>query len=309
MKNFYLNAIFQLSAIFVIVGLFIFDGLDVEKIKFIFKPKIAFLLIYLFILKIVIAYLFFIIINFITEKKNSFGNIASTFLQGGIVNQLLPAAGLLFKYYKFKHIHSISLAQYSTSQAILSISSLLSYVILASIFGFLMIVNFNTINFLYIVLSVILLTILFFLLKNKLYLIIRNNLLKVNRISSLINELINIKKLVIYRKKKLLFIFFGFLFLAALESAAFYFAVYLYEVEMNLIKAIFLYLNTSLLTIIFLINFIGLFEIILVLSSSLILSNYTDMIYISLGFKVLNTLALVLAIIFFSCVNTLKKYN
>ena len=139
--------------------------------------------------------------------------------------------------------------------------------------------------------------------------VIKNNLLKINRISSLINELIKIKNLILNKKKDLILILFGFLFLAALESSAFYFAVYLYEVEIDPIKAIFLYLNTSLLTVIFLINFFGFFEIILALSASLILVNYTDMIYISLGYKVLNTLALISAIIFFGFIKILKERN
>ena len=149
MKKLYLNIIFQLSAVLVIMGLFVFDGLDTEKIKFIFKSQVVFLFIYLFLLKLFIAYLFLTIVNFITVKENDFNDIASTFLQGGIVNQLLPSAGLLFKYYKFKHIHSISLAQYSTRQGILSISALISYIILASIFGFILIVSFNMTTFFY----------------------------------------------------------------------------------------------------------------------------------------------------------------
>ena len=208
MKKFYLNATFQLSAIFVIIGLFIFDGLDTEKIKFIFKSQVIFLFIYLFLLKLFIAYLFLTIVNLITEKKNYFNDIASTFLQGGIVNQLLPSAGLFFKYYKFKHIHSISLAQYSISQSILSLSALISYIALSSIFGFILIVNFNILNFFYTLLSIVFFIFILILFRNNLYMVIKNNLLKINRISSLINELIKIKNLILNKKKNLILIFF-----------------------------------------------------------------------------------------------------
>tara|TARA_B100000795_G_scaffold269968_1_gene261437 strand:- start:259 stop:1194 length:936 start_codon:yes stop_codon:yes gene_type:complete len=309
MNKLYLNAVFQLAVILVIIGLFLFDGLDIEKLKFIFMPKIILLFIYLVILKLFIAFLFFTVVNLVTTKKNYFNDIASTFLQGGIVNQLLPSAGFIFKYYKFKHIYGVSLAQYSFSQILLSLSSLLSYIILAIIFGSIIIINFNVEFFFYALLVLIFLIISIIFIENRFYLSIKNILLKIDRISNLINELIKIKNLILEKRKKLLYIFLGFLFLASLECLAFYSTIYLYEVEISFTKAIFLYVNTSLLTVVLLLNFIGLFEIILVISSALILSDYTDMIYVSLGYKVLNTFALIVAIIFLGLVSLFKKNN
>ena len=305
----YLNIIVQLSAVLVIISLFLFEGLDIEKLKFLFKKEVFFLFLYIILLKLLIAFLFFKVVNLLTAKKNYFNDIGSTFLQGGLINQLLPAAGLIFRYYKFKNIHNMSLAQYSSSQAVLSISSLISYLMLSILFGFIIIINFNIEFFLYFLLFLIFLLISIYIIKDKLYNAIKIASLKIWRITSLINELIKIKNLISNNKTQLFYIFIGFFFLAALECTAFYFVVYLYEVEITFTKAIFLYINTSLLTVILLINFIGLFEIILVLSSSLILANYTDMIYVSLGFKVLNTSALITTIILFMLVNIFKKNN
>ena len=307
MKKLYLNAIFQLSVILIIIGLFLFEGLDIEKLKFIFKTETAFLLIYLVLLKLLIAFLFFAIINLVTEKKNYFNEIASTFLQGGIVNQLLPSAGLFFKYYKFKHIYNVSLAQYSSSQLILSLSSLLSYMIVAVIFGFLTIISFNLEIFFYLIISLILFIVITILIKDKLYLYVKKTLLKINHILNIINEFIKIKNLVLDKKNKIFFIMLGFLLLAILECFSFYWIVYILEVNISFIKAIFLYVSTSLLTVLFLVNFIGLFEIILVLSASLILSNYLDMIYAGLGFKVLNTFALIVTIALLELISVFKK--
>ena len=305
----YLNIIVQLSAVLVIISLFLFEGLDIEKLKFLLKKEVFFLFLYIILLKLLIAFLFFKVVNLLTAKKNYFNDIGSTFLQGGLINQLLPAAGLIFRYYKFKNIHNMSLAQYSSSQAVLSISSLISYLMLSILFGFIIIINFNIEFFLYFLLFLIFLLISIYIIKDKFYNAIKIASLKIWRITSLINELIKIKNLISNNKTQLFYIFIGFFFLAALECTAFYFVVYLYEVEITFTKAIFLYINTSLLTVILLINFIGLFEIILVLSSSLILANYTDMIYVSLGFKVLNTSALITTIILFMLVNIFKKNN
>tara|TARA_B100000795_G_scaffold264695_1_gene245506 strand:- start:290 stop:1219 length:930 start_codon:yes stop_codon:yes gene_type:complete len=309
MKKLYINAVFQLSAISIIIGLFLFEGLDFEKLKFIFKTETTFLLIYLVLLKLFIAFLFFATINLVTEKKNYFNEIASTFLQGGIVNQLIPTAGLFFKYYKFKHIYNVSLAQYSSSQLILSLSSLLSYIIIAVIFGFLAIISFNLEIFFYLLVSLILFIVITTLIKNKLYLYVKNTLLKINRISNIINELIKIKNLVLDKKNKIFFIMLGFLLLAILECFSFYWIVNILEVNISFIKAIFLYVSTVLLTVLFLVNFIGLFEIVLVLSASLILSNYSDVVYIGLGFKVLHTFALIVTIALLELISVFKKDN
>ena len=96
--------------------------------------------------KILIASLFFYILNFISNKKNSYLHISSIFLQGRIVNQLIPGLGLLFKYYRLYNESDISLAQYSTSQVILSIFAILAYLLLALIFGIVVIENINFFN-------------------------------------------------------------------------------------------------------------------------------------------------------------------
>ena len=101
MKKIYLNIVFQFFAISLIVSIFFLNDLSFEKILIFFQPKVFYLLLFIVLIKFISSIIFFNIIKIITNKKNNFISIVNTFIQGGIVNQLLPGAGILFKYYKF----------------------------------------------------------------------------------------------------------------------------------------------------------------------------------------------------------------
>ena len=196
MKKIHIQLIFQLAAILMIASFFIFDQLDLTKLNFIFSQKIYGLLIFLILLKVFIGGLFFLIINIISEKKLNFIDISNTFLQGGIVNALLPGAGLIFKYYKFKLDSDVSIAEYSVSQSVLSLSSLGSYILLGLLFGFIKIINFNFINFIGSIIIFVACIFLLYSIRKKLYTLFRGSLLKIKAINNLYNELKPIKNII-----------------------------------------------------------------------------------------------------------------
>ena len=297
MKKIHIQLIFQLAAILMIASFFIFDQLDLTKLNFIFSQKIYGLLIFLILLKVFIGGLFFLIINIISEKKLNFIDISNTFLQGGIVNQLLPGAGLIFKYYKLKLDSDISIAEYSVSQSVLSLSSLGSYILLGILFGFIQIVSFNSLNIIGSVVISITCIFLLYSIRKWLYTIFRDNVLKFNIINNLYYELKPIKNIINNNAHLFIVIFSGFFFLSFLECYSFYLCIKAFGFNLDFSTSISLFISTSLITVVSMMNFIGFFELVLTVSASFISENYIDMIYLGLGFKILNTTALFIVIL------------
>ena len=77
--------------------------------------------------------------------------------------------------------------------------------------------------------------------------------------------------------------------------------------DLSFVNSNFIYISSSLVTVISMFNFIGLFELILSISASLIKENFIDMILIGLGFKLLNTSSLLSVIIINRLIFYLKK--
>ena len=306
-KKLITNIIFQLAAISVISSFFIFDYLDISKIKFSFSNRFYGLIILLLFLKIFIASLFYIIINTISKKRNNFLDISNTFLQGGIVNMLVPGLGLLFKYYKFKNDMGITFAQYSVSQSLLSLSSLSAYIALAFIFSFIKVANINLENFLIVLFIFILLMMLLINNSKSIYYYFKQKILSIKKIKNIYEELIFIKSLIIQKKFVFLYIWFGFLLLACLECYSFFLTIKILGFDISFLNSNFIYISSSLVTVISMFNFIGLFELILSISASLIKENFIDMMLIGLGFKLLNTSTLLSVIIINRVIFYLKK--
>ena len=80
----------------------------------------------------------------------------------------------------------------------------------------------------------------------------------------------------------------------------------LFGFELNFFNSSMLYISSILLTLIFFLNFIGLFELILTFTSSLILKNYVDMILVGFGFRFMGILVL-FAIVFIFYILDFKK--
>lgn len=308
-KKLIINIIFQISAISVISSFFIFDYLDIKKIQFIFSNKFYGLIILLFFLKIFIASIFYIIVNTISDKKNNYLDITNTFLQGGMVNILVPGLGIIYKYYKFKIDMGITFAKYSISQSFLSLGSLSAYILLGILFSFIKIVNINLLNSLILLLVTFSFIGFFIIFRKVIYLFLKQKILKIKKIKNIYKELVLIKLIIIKKKANFLFIFFSLILLAFLECYSFYLTVKVFGIDLSFENSNFIYISSSLVTVISMFNFIGFFELMLSLSASFIKENFVDMMLIGLSFKLLNTSSLLFVIILNRIISHLKKLN
>lgn len=299
-----LNVVFQLSLLIIAISFF---KIELSKIEYIFSKKIIFFLLFLVGLKFILSSLFYLTLKVISNSKNlNYLDTTNTFLQGGAVNHLLPGAGLAFKYFKLKTELNISFVKYSVSQSILSLSSLINYIILAFIFGlFLIKIDLNLLFFLLFLAKFFI--ILIVLQNKKIYLFFKKNFLKIKKINNIYFELKTIKLIFFKKIKKFILIYIGFIILAILECIAFYLAIFMYGLSIDFITSNFLYLSSSLIKVISMINFIGFFEIIITFSASLFSDFYEEIIYVSIGFKILNIISLILSIIINRSISLIKK--
>lgn len=299
-----LNVVFQLSLLIIAISFF---KIELSKIEYIFSKKIIFFLLFLVGLKFILSSLFYLTLKVISNSKNlNYLDTTNTFLQGGAVNQLFPGAGLAFKYFKLKTELNISFVKYSVSQSILSLSSLINYIILALIFGlFLIKIDLNLLFFLLFLAKILI--ILIVLQNKKIYLFFKKNFLKIEKINNIYFELKTIKLIFLKKIKKFILIYIGFILLAILECISFYLAIFMYGLNIDFITSNFLYLSSSLITVISMINFIGFFEIIITFSASLFSNFYEEIIYVSIGFKILNIISLILLIFINRSISLIKK--
>ena len=305
-----LNIIFQISIISVISGFFIYDKLDYGKLGFLFTSEIVFIFVLLFLLKLFIATLFLSINNLISGNKGNSISIISTFLQGGIVNMLIPGSGLIFKYYKFKITSGISVAEYSVSQSILSLFSLSCYFILGLILGllkFYLILSFNSVMLIFLFIGFI---ILLFFTKDKLTEILKKNLRKFKRIENIYKELSSIKNILKNNKYYFLLIFLVFFLLSLCQCYVFYKALNTFGYELDFVSCSFIFISATIATILLVINFIGFFEILIVASAAYIVPNLSDIFVFGISYRVINTTALISAALVMSAIGlTLKKMS
>ena len=143
MKKIYLNIFFQLIAIIIIIRLFFYENYELEKLSFLLSKNIIYLFALIIFSKLFLTYLFYHLLKIVTSKKNSFHKISNYFLQGGMVNQLLPGIGFLFKYYKFNEELNINISEFSSAQFLWSFFNFGAFIFLAIIFGYASTINFS----------------------------------------------------------------------------------------------------------------------------------------------------------------------
>tara|TARA_Y100000816_G_C26098348_1_gene581640 strand:+ start:451 stop:1206 length:756 start_codon:yes stop_codon:yes gene_type:complete len=222
-----------------------------------------------------------------TSKKNNFFDVSIYFLQGGIINQLLPGVGFIYKYYKLKFLSSINLAEFTAAQSLFTLGVFASYILLAIFFGFIAI-SLSLINTLITILIFFFLTVIAISIRHKIYDYIISKLLKIDRISNFINDLRVVKKLLRMKLTRILFIFFGFLLLANLMIFNFYTTLNIFGSEISFLSTSYIWISSSITSIISLINFFGLFEFIITFSSSIIVPDLNDMFLFALIFRLIN---------------------
>ena len=303
-----LEIFFTLLTIILIFKIFYFD---IDKIDFsekIYDIKSFYLFAFIVIINIIITYLFHRIIIIISENKIRGLDTLQIFLQGGVINQLIPSVGYIFKYYKFKNNSNINLAEYSISQSIFSISSLTSYILVGFAFGLFYISNIQTYKIL--LLLSFFLAFLYFTFKLRHYIIqILKKFVKNARIlNTIIDDISKIFHILKCNKANFFYIFFGFLLLTLLECLAFYFLLELFDINISFFLAASLWIATSLISVLAIINFFGLFEAILALSASMVIDEtVVSMLVIGFVFRFFYLFSQIFLIIFSYLPNFIKK--
>lgn len=301
-----INILLQFIFISILVLLFIFDKFDISKINYIFTIKNYFFISLIFLNTLITSILFFLILNIVTKKKIDFFIVSSSFLQGGLVNIFWPGGGLIYKYYKLKNKLNINLAQYSFSQAVLSIFSLTSFFLIAIFLSFIKITKIQSGTSFIIILSTLIILTLFFYYKKKIYNFLRNYLFKIKKIEKFINQLKSLKNIIILKKNYYIMIFILFIFLSLMQCYIFYLATQEFGMGIDLFDAFFIFLSSTILSTILLVNFFGLFEITLTFSAAFITMEYFDAIYLGFGLRTLNILSILFWIFLLSSVHFIK---
>ena len=99
---------------------------------------------------------------------------------------------------------------------------------------------------------------------------------------------------------RILFIFFGFLLLANLMIFNFYTTLNIFGSEISFLSSSYIWISSSITSIISLINFFGLFEFIITFSSSIIVPDLNDMFLFALIFRLINISSTFLIVFLFS---------
>tara|TARA_B100001769_G_C22069525_1_gene575625 strand:- start:686 stop:1510 length:825 start_codon:yes stop_codon:yes gene_type:complete len=258
------------------------------------------------IIKVILTYLFYKLINIFSFKKNDYIDVANFFLQGGVINQLLPGVGFVYKYYRLKYSYNINLIEFTTAQIIWSLFVFTSYIILAIVLGF-VVISFSNFELGLLITIISSITLIFYLSRKKLYRTLRNNLIYNSKITELIKNLKKIKDLLFTKFFIFLFIFIGFILLGIIECINFYHGLTVFGGNVSFISSNFIFITSSLASFIAIINFFGLFEFILTLSSSFIIPEFNDMLVFAFAFRIINLTATFTMIICLTLLKYLKN--
>ena len=306
MRKIYLNIFFQLAALSLIIKVFFFDDVGYDRFALLRTEKLVLLVMFSIIVNLLITFLFFRILNIISSKKIKYLDITSVHLQGALVNQVLPGLGFVFRYYKLKLHSNINVIVYSISQSIWSFSSLIVYFLSAIILGFLVISSFSRLLFLSI--SILLILILIIKFRYNFYNIVKKIIYKFKKTSSFINDLKKAKESFFKNKEKFILIFIGFIILLILECFIFYIALKFFGIDISILNSCYIWITSTLITAIALINFFGLFEIIVTLSAALIVPEIDYLLIFAVNLRIINLVSIILIIIYSLISKKLKNF-
>ena len=306
MRKIYLNIFFQLAALSLIIKVFFFDDVGYDRFALLRSEKLVLLVMFSIIVNLLITFLFFKILNIISSKKIKYLDITSVHLQGALVNQVLPGLGFVFRYYKLKLYSNINVIVYSISQSIWSFSSLIVYFLSAIILGFLVISSFSRLLFLSI--SILLILILIIKFRYNFYNIVKKIIYKFKKTSSFINDLKKAKESFFKNKEKFILIFIGFIILLILECFIFYIALKFLGIDISILNSCYIWITSTLITAIALINFFGLFEIIVTLSAALIVPEIDYLLIFAVNLRIINLVSIILIIIYSLISKKLKNF-
>ena len=298
-----LSLTIQLLAIFFLLKYFIIDNTSEKKFILFEAPQLVYLIFFLIFIKLAVGYMFFIILNTISNKKNDFADVSSIFLFGGMINQLLPGAGHAYKYYKLKSSSKILLSQFLVSQTIFTLNSLFTLIFMAFLTGIL-VAKFNF-NYLILIFFCVVVALFFFYKKYKNF--FKKKLLNIKKLEDILNQLKNIKDIIKTKYLKFIYIHLGFIFIVMLECLSFFIALKLFGAEITFAKASYIYIIAALTKTVILINYFGVFELILLSISTIIIPGVEDILIFGISFTAINTLSLILAAIAMPSIKFVKK--
>ena len=222
MKN-KLEKIFQISFVCLIIKIFYYDSESLFDISKIIDAELFYLFIYIVGVNLLLTFLFHLIISLITNNKIKFNKTLEIFLQGGIINQIIPTAGHVYRYYKLKKVGSVNLAEYTISQAIFSIYSATAYLLLGILLGLFFIAEISFNKTIYLIIFSLISVLAYIVFKKKLSYYAKSYLKKIKRLSHLIDDISSIKITIKQNLSYFIYIFCGFIILCLSESYAFFF--------------------------------------------------------------------------------------
>ena len=185
-----------------------------------------------------------------------------------MINQIFPGLGLVFRHYKLKLYSNINILTFSISQSLWSFYSLLVYFLVAGVLGLLVITNYLKVFALF---SLFVLIALFInKMRYKIFNIIKKILYKIKITKKFVNDLKNVKKLILKNKKKFFLVFIGFLILLILDCFIFNLALNYFGVQISIIESSYIWILSTIIEALVLINFLGFFEMIMTATAALI---------------------------------------
>ena len=305
MKKKYLNLFFQIVVLVFIVQIIFFEETDLKKLTFIFSAKIQILLILSLLSKIFLTYLFYLLLKIVCSRNFNFFETSNFFLQGGIVNQLLPGVGFVYKYYKFNTQAGVSVSEFATSQALWSFFIFTAYILLAVLFGYTS-VTISKFSLIFLLVFIICITVIFYIFRYNIYDHIKSSLLKINRISNFIGQIKIVKDNMMKYSLSLFYIFIGFIILGLLQCFNFFVGLLIFGSDITFISSNYIYISSTLASFITIVNFFGLFELILHISSSIFNPDLKDIILFAFAFRLINILATLILIITYNTTKVTK---
>ena len=192
------------------------------------------------------------------------------------------------------------------SQLVFYIERILAYLLLSILLGFLTIIYFNTEMILTLILSFVSLGFVFFLKRKYIYSFIKEIFYKNKNLEKIAFELSKIKAAIKNSLSYFILIFFLFLIQAILECVVFsqVFQIYSYDIGFEISSL--LWMTTSLVTILSFMNFFGFFEVVFAYSSTFFDEEFTDIVIMVFGYRIMNLFAqflLILSSYFYRLVN------
>ena len=135
----------------------------------------------------------------------------------------------------------------------------------------------------------------------------KKKLLNIKKLEDILNQLKNIKDIIKTKYLKFIYIHFGFIFIVVLECLGFFIALKLFGAEITITKASYIYVIAALTKTVILINYFGVFELILLSISTIIIPGVEDILIFGISFTAINTLALIFAAIAVTSMKFIKK--